>query len=281
MKRTWMLGYEMRPIWSLWIDGEDQIARVPQTDAGIIEAYMLARQSIHWQPGTYIGKANASCLSVIVNVLKPILHEKLENAGWESHIMDHLRTSKNDTYIHDALTHLAVHQVPFSSEWNIKLPIDVLCNEDGELRTKAEALDILCERIGEPMLALREMVEESAISMREAEIISAIMQDMGLMRLHDVWEDGDEHGEFRSGPIRIEWVVGEERAEEMAREYLEDGDYRDIWKDAITNDIFDGSFSDWIDHVLDVDGWAHVLCPWDGQAHWLDVDDDEIVYWRT
>lgn len=61
-------------------------------------------------------------------------------------------------------------------------------------------------------------------------------------------------------------IFTEEEGEERAREYLEDGE---SWKMAVENDNTTEGLDDWIEHVLNVDGWRHVL----GDVYYLsDID---------
>jgi hypothetical protein len=50
--------------------------------------------------------------------------------------------------------------------------------------------------------------------------------------------------------------IEENKGEEKAREMLEDGD---MWKEAVRGDNTTQSLSDWVENVLDNDGWENVL----------------------
>lgn len=51
-------------------------------------------------------------------------------------------------------------------------------------------------------------------------------------------------------------TINEEQGERRAREYLEDGE---LWKMAVANGSTTDSLEDWVDIVLDADGWQSVL----------------------
>ena len=48
----------------------------------------------------------------------------------------------------------------------------------------------------------------------------------------------------------------EEQGEEQAQDYLEDGE---LWRMAVEAQDTTDSLDSWIDHVLNLDGWQHVL----------------------
>lgn len=51
-------------------------------------------------------------------------------------------------------------------------------------------------------------------------------------------------------------VMSEEEGETRARESLEDGE---IWRSCVEAKSTEESLSDWVENVLDIDGWQHVL----------------------
>lgn len=65
-----------------------------------------------------------------------------------------------------------------------------------------------------------------------------------------------ENGYFSITHESTREFMTEEEGEEKARESLEDGE---LWKMAVEAGSTEQSKEDWIDHVLDVDGWEHVL----------------------
>lgn len=51
-------------------------------------------------------------------------------------------------------------------------------------------------------------------------------------------------------------LITSDEGEQRGREYLEDGD---LWKQAVEGNNTTSSLEDWIEEVLNVDGWEHVL----------------------
>lgn len=51
-------------------------------------------------------------------------------------------------------------------------------------------------------------------------------------------------------------IFTEEEGEELAREYLDDGE---AWKIAVENDNTTNSMEDWNEYVINTDGWEHVI----------------------
>lgn len=51
----------------------------------------------------------------------------------------------------------------------------------------------------------------------------------------------------------------EEEGERRAQEYLDDGEYKELWKSAVQADSTEQSYDDWKEDVLNQDGWQQVL----------------------
>lgn len=62
----------------------------------------------------------------------------------------------------------------------------------------------------------------------------------------------------------VEYYVGsDDELSSIAKEYLEDEDY--IWRDAVANGNTTLGLSDWIDEVINMDGFASILNSYDGK----------------
>ena len=72
---------------------------------------------------------------------------------------------------------------------------------------------------------------------------------------------------------------GEEQGEEMARKHLEDGK---IWKTEIRDGDTTLGLDDWIDNVLEIDGWDNEICSYDRECRYATTEKDrEVVYYRS
>lgn len=66
----------------------------------------------------------------------------------------------------------------------------------------------------------------------------------------------------------IEYYIGtEEELTEVADAYLHDSDYEYIWKDAVAADQTTKGLEDWLEEVLENDGWCSILNHWDGESY--------------
>lgn len=67
-----------------------------------------------------------------------------------------------------------------------------------------------------------------------------------------------------------EYYVGtEDELNEIAKDYLKDN--KDLWQDAVACNATELGLEDWVDDVVDLDGFASVLNHWDGTS------DNELV----
>ena len=72
---------------------------------------------------------------------------------------------------------------------------------------------------------------------------------------------------------------GENQGEELAREYLEDGE---DWKIMVGNGSTTSGLDDWIDEVISADGWESLVCCYDGKVRYTTTTDGrEVVYYRS
>jgi hypothetical protein len=67
------------------------------------------------------------------------------------------------------------------------------------------------------------------------------------------------HGDsvsFSGNTYDAKQIMTEDEGEERAREYLEDGE---SWRDAVAHGGVTQSLDDWVEDVLNIDGWMHVV----------------------
>jgi hypothetical protein len=71
---------------------------------------------------------------------------------------------------------------------------------------------------------------------------------------------------------------GEDQGEELAREYLENGEF---WEMATSDGHTLLGLDDWIDDVLSIGGWENELCSYDGRVRYTTTTEGrEVVYYR-
>jgi len=66
---------------------------------------------------------------------------------------------------------------------------------------------------------------------------------------------------------RSYWLLTDEEGERRARTYLEDDD--ELWKMAVESGNTTSGFDDWIEDVLNMDGWESVLNGYNGMSNGL------------
>lgn len=240
-------------------------------EAGIASVTLLAFQKIcriSWQ-GVIDTKFVDACKQL--DRLKGAVEDLLVDAGWDVHILDTLKKSEAEDYLHSTGGSIQVHQVPFSAEWNIELKLDELCNPDGSVRTKEETLALLKERIGVETFNLEYETEDTRnhiLAILEAE-------ELDMEDLHDV--NGQE---LTTGAQEFRWFIDDDEAEEEARVYLTDDD--DLWKGAVAAGNTTDGLEVWVQDVLSTDGWAQILGGYDGEERVAQLKDGTgFPYIRT
>lgn len=80
----------------------------------------------------------------------------------------------------------------------------------------------------------------------------------------------------------VEYYVGtEEELQAVAEGRLEDGDYDDLWREAVRNEQTELGLRDWLKQVLDLNGWCSVLNSWDGNYTDFQIGNEWICVSRT
>lgn len=246
------------------------------TDKDFIVAYAELSTASHFRDSSKRENEASEKAKQIVDQVRL----RLERVGWHAHIFKtgscECRCNQ-ESYLHAAICGMpCVSEVSFSDERNIELTERELFNDDESLRERKRTLYELRRRIGKDILDIDKMFEEHEICEDVAETLKAIMEAQDLEELHELTQGYGGNYIMRCGSESWTWRDSESDAESEARESLEDDDY--LWKQAVQADNTTLGFDDWVDHVLNMDGWAHILCGYDGCSYEL---DDGKVYWRT
>jgi hypothetical protein len=242
------------------------------TEKKTILAFCEFGKASHFQAGGKRGIANGSIARKREMALADKVRGIFEEAGWHAHIF---QTGSCDcrcdrlTYLHALCGYIEVSEVPFSKRHNIPLREEEMF--DGEnVRPSDDTLDRLRKRIGEPDIS--EAIAQE-VSPKTSAIVAKIMAEEELADLHEIDEDART---FRSGAQEYTWRDDEDEAEEEARDSLMQDD--EFWRQAVQAGNTHKGLKEWAQEVLDVDGWAHILCTYDGDYGQL---GDGTVYWRV
>jgi len=245
---------------------------VPDTEKKIVMAFCEFGKASHFRARGKKGVANGSIARKREMELADSVRAIFETAGWHPHIF---QTGSCDckcdrpTYLYALCGDIRVSEVPFSKLHNIALKEEEMF--DGEyVRPSDDTLDRLRKRIGEPDIS-----EDIAIdaSPEVVKIIDGILKAEGLSEIHDLDENART---FQSGAQEYTWRKSEDEAEEEARKSLTDDP--ELWKMAVQSGHTEKGLDEWVKEVLASDGWAHVLCSYDGD---YGVLNDGTVYWRV
>ena len=253
-------GYEGKSIISA-TNAEIGKVMIDGAEREILTTYVLLQKASHFRK-TSVARNLASKQA---KQLKDLVEGILISAGWEVHIKNHLQRESTPCYIHDALTDLAVHEVPFCSETNIILQKQELFDKLGKVRKKEETLRLLKEKIGEKEIDILSLDDEIRLP------VVAILKEEGLTLLHEVGLR-----KLRSGNKGFQWYWSEEEMKEEAREFLEEGEE---WKSAVDADLTTAGLEDWIEEVIICDGSASVLPTYDGSLREATLPSGETLYY--
>lgn len=249
-----------------------------KTDRDFIVAYAELSKASHWRDHSNRGSEASSKARQIVDQVRI----RLERAGWHAHIFKTGSCECNcnkEMYLTSFCGLPTISEVPFSDKSPELTEFELFNpnNPDETLRIKDYTLRLLRRRIGKDILLIDKMLEDNEITEDVAKTVKAIMEAQDLEELHELDQQG-HNGNYvmQCGSEEWTWRDSESEAEQEARESLEDNDY--LWKQAVEADRTTQGFDDWVDDVLNMDGWAHILCGYDGCSYEL---DDGKVYWRT
>ncbi|MCJ7816359.1 MAG: hypothetical protein MUP55_00745 [Candidatus Aenigmarchaeota archaeon] len=264
-------GYEGKEIVDATTVDVDKLLK-EGTDKDIIVAYAKLSEASHHRKNEKQGKLAWEKSKKLVDEVRI----RLEKVGWHAHIFATGSCEckcDRDLYLHMFAGMPCVREVPFSEETNEELTEHELFDgSGGKLRTMNESLELMKARIGKDSLDLASLVEDGELEEDDAKTIMAIMKEQGLTEVHEVGERT-----FRSGTKEYTWMDSKEDAEQLAREHLEDGG-DEQWKMAVQAGNTTEGLDDWIETVLDSDGWEGELCSYDGCSYEL---PDGKVYWRS
>ncbi len=67
----------------------------------------------------------------------------------------------------------------------------------------------------------------------------------------------------------------------VAEDYLDNGGYDELWRDAVQAEQTELGLREWLKEVIEVDGWCSILNRWDGRHEGYKVGEEWICVSRT
>jgi len=249
-------GYEGKTIWK--IDREEAERMLHGGANKLHTLYEICDKTWFYQNSKENGEMAGEYRKKAEEALKEIMQKK----GYPF-------DDKQDEHVHFT-GGVCVHQLPFTDKWNVSIG-KYLFDEKEELKTWAEVKDSIREDIGKKEFDLEELDDEIR------ELVEAVGEAEGL-EIQDV-EENNSMITITAGGKKFEILIGgEDQGEELAREYLEDGEY---WKIMVGNGSTTSGLDDWIDEVLSADGWESLVCCYDGKCRYATTTEGkEVVYYR-
>lgn len=99
--------------------------------------------------------------------------------------------------------------------------------------------------------------------------------------LDDTFEEVDEARNLYRANGTDYYIGTDKELYTVASDYMEDGCYDDLWREAVHASNTEKGLSEWCQEVLDVDGWCNILNGWDGRYDEHKVGDEWICVSRT
>lgn len=117
----------------------------------------------------------------------------------------------------------------------------------------------------------------------EAKRFIALGMELGCTfgDLNDTFEEVDESRCLYQAN-GIEYYIGtDSELYDVAWEYMDDGGYDDLWREAVQAEQTEMGLNEWLKHVIDMDGWCSILNSWNGRYDDYKVGDDWICVSRS
>lgn len=99
--------------------------------------------------------------------------------------------------------------------------------------------------------------------------------------LNNTFEEVDDAENLYRADGEDYYIGTEEELQAVAEGRMEDGDYDDLWREAVRAEQTELGLRDWCQQVIDIDGWCSILNSWDGRYESFKVGDEWICVSRT
>lgn len=99
--------------------------------------------------------------------------------------------------------------------------------------------------------------------------------------LDDTFEEVDDSENLYRADGYDYYIGTDEELYVVAECRMDDGDYDELWREAVRAGETELGLRDWCKYVLDMDGWCNILNSWDGKYDEFKVGDEWICVSRT
>lgn len=99
--------------------------------------------------------------------------------------------------------------------------------------------------------------------------------------LNDTFKEVDDENQMYSVNGTEYYVGTEDELTEIAERYVYDGDYDHLWREAVAARKTEQSLNDWLNDVIQCDGWCNILNKYDGKYEEYTIGDDNICVSRS
>lgn len=174
--------------------------------------------------------------------------------------------------------------VPANIKQLINELFDQIEQEEGEL---TESLDPVFDMGAEDFKATPKIVNQ-VMDLRDCGAIEAarfIALGMSLGYtfgdLNNTFEEVDSSECLYRADGQEYYVGTDEELTAVAEDYLDNGGYDELWRDAVQAEQTELGLREWLKEVIEVDGWCSILNRWDGRHEGYKVGEEWICVSRT
>lgn len=156
--------------------------------------------------------------------------------------------------------------------------------EEAELTESLNPVfDMAAENFKATTEIINKVMELRGCTKREAERFIALGMHLGYTfgDLDATFEVSDERRNLYEADGTEYYLGTYDELEEVAQDYMDDGCYDDVWREAVRTRETEMGLKEWCKWVLDCDGWANILNSWNGSYDEYQVGSKEICVSRT
>jgi len=251
-------AYDNKPV-KLFTYSEINKALKDGTAKQVFEMAIETTNLVHWQDSSkkiYKG-LNIKHYSVLRDKLNAKLGSFLQLAGY------HFDSSKQDWF------NTSCYSIDDPSQRESRILAEEFAlkafDAKGNLKSHSELIKSTSAVNDESIKSI--CVQISSLDLDQLRAFLEFVKDTGIDYKYIQDIEVSSHNCFIVKLYNREYtILTERKAEELARESLEDGEY---WEECVKAGRTEQSKEDWIDDVLNSDGWASQLNSYDGSEEWL------------
>lgn len=99
--------------------------------------------------------------------------------------------------------------------------------------------------------------------------------------LNNTFAEVDETENLYSADGQDYYIGTDEELRAVAEGRMDDGDYDELWREAVRAEQTELGLRDWLHQVIEIDGWCNILNSWDGCYEDFKIGDEWICVSRT